>query len=492
MSQIKVTGLTFAYEGSYDNIFENASFQIDSSWRLGFVGRNGRGKTTFLKLLLGKYEYGGAIESSEIFEYFPYEVQDKTQLTIEIIDSIKPEYEQWQLYREMNLLGVSVEVLYRPFETLSNGERTKVLLALLFLGEDKFLLIDEPTNHLDMEAREKIAEYLNTKKGFILVSHDRSFLDRCVDHIISINKSDIEVQKGNFTSWYDNKMTKDNSEIEENRKLKEEIKRLEEANRRTSGWSEQVEKTKKGTRVGGLRPDRGYIGHKAAKMMKRAKSIENRKQTAVEEKTKLLKNIESTERLKISELEYYKDKLGELKDVDIGYDGRIVCKNISFDIMKGDRICISGKNGSGKSSILKLIMGEEIEYSGEVRMGSQLKISYVCQDTSMLKGNLKDFVRENGIDEVLFKAILRKLDFDRVMFEKDICDFSQGQKKKVVIAKSLCERAHLYIWDEPLNYVDIFSRIQIEELLTAYKPTMIFVEHDRIFAEKIADKWIMT
>ena len=121
-------------------------------------------------------------------------------------------------------------------------------------------------------------------------------------------------------------------------------------------------------------------------------------------------------------------------------------------------------------------------------MGNGLKFSYVSQNTDTLQGNLSVFAKNNGIDESLLKAILRKLDFSREQFDKDISDFSGGQKKKVLIAKSLCEKAHLYIWDEPLNFIDIFSRIQIENVILEYKPTLIFVEHDISFREKIATK----
>lgn len=147
MSLINVTNLTFSYPGSYDNIFENVSFQIDTNWKLGFTGRNGRGKTTFLNLLLGKYEYSGHISASVNFEYFPFDIQDKSINTIEVIDSICFDYQDWEMRKELNLLDVSEDVLYRPFNTLSNGEQTKVMLVALFLKENSFLLIDEPTNH---------------------------------------------------------------------------------------------------------------------------------------------------------------------------------------------------------------------------------------------------------------------------------------------------------------------------------------------------------
>lgn len=491
MSLINVTNLTFAYDGSYDNIFENVSFQIDTDWKLGFTGRNGRGKTTFLNLLLGKYEYSGKISAKVNFEYFPFEVKNREINTIDMIEEICPDYVHWEVMRELSLLEVSDDVLYRPFSTLSNGEQTKVLLAALFLKENSFLLIDEPTNHLDMNARQIVSDYLKSKHGFILVSHDRAFLDNCVDHILSINKTNIEIQRGNFSSWWANKELQDNFELAENEKLKKDIQRLASAAKRTSDWSDRAEARKIGfdptktEKSAGRRP---YEAAKAKKMMSRSKSIQERQQSAIEEKSRLLKNIENTEKLKISQLDYHSDQLAELDDVSIFYGEKTACRGVSFNIEKGDRIALSGRNGSGKSSLIKLICGEDISYTGTFRRASQLKISYVSQDTSHLNGNLTGYARENDIDESLFKAILRKLDFSRVQFEKDMSDFSGGQKKKVLIARSLCEKVHLHIWDEPLNFIDVLSRMQIEELLLEYTPTILFVEHDIEFRRNIATK----
>lgn len=493
MSLINISNLTFAYDGSADNIFENVSFQIDTDWKLGFTGRNGRGKTTFLNLLLGKYEYKGSISGGVIFEYFPFEIKDKTLKTIEIIDSLNHDYQMWELEREISLLDISEDVLYREFNTLSNGEQTKILLAVLFLKEDRFLLIDEPTNHLDIEGREIVAEYLKSKKGFILVSHDRRFLDNCIDHILSINKANIEIQKGNFSSWQVNKEMQDNSEIAKNYKLKKDIKRLEQAAKRTSEWSDKKEEKKSKKSYGGRAPamiDKGFVGAKAAKMMKRSKNLEARQNSALEEKTKLLKNIELSESLKIKPEEYHSNRMVTLDKVSIFYGEKEVCKDVSFTIEKGDRIALRGKNGSGKSTILKLILGEDLKYTGNIYRGSRMKISYVSQETSFLKGKLSDFAKNNNIDESLFRAILRKMDFSREQFDKDLSSYSGGQKKKVLIAKSLCERAHLYVWDEPLNFIDVLSRIQIEELILEFQPTIIFVEHDMVFSETIANKII--
>ena len=484
MSLINVTNLTFAYDGSYENIFENVNFQIDTDWKLGFTGRNGRGKTTFLNLLLGKYEYRGSITASVSFSYFPYKVEDLGILAIDAVEAMHPDYEYWRVAREMAKLQLDDAVLYRPYGTLSNGEQTKLQLAVLFSKENHFLLIDEPTNHLDIRGRELVSKYLSSKKGFILLSHDRAFLDGCVDHILSINKSDIQICKGNFSAWWENKQRQDAFEQAENEKLKKEIARLEETAREKANWSDRVEASK----IGEHAFDRGYIGHKAEKMMTRSKAIEKRQTAAIEEKSKLLRNIERSDTLKIFQTPFHTKRLAELKGVTIDYGDGAVCEDISFTIQMGDRIALQGPNGSGKSSIIKLLCGQDIPFTGQLWLGNGLKISYVNQDASGLRGKMSDFARNAGIDESLFLAMLAKLDVPKAQMEKDMSSLSAGQKKKVLLARSICEPMHLHIWDEPMNYIDVISRMQIEELLLEYQPTILFVEHDKAFCENVATK----
>lgn len=494
---IHVENLTFTYPNGYEPVFENVGFQIDTDWKLGLIGRNGRGKTTFLKLLSGGFAYRGTIQSSVRFDYFPYEIHEKERMTIEILQDICPCAREWEIIRELSYMEVRDDVLWRPFDTLSNGEQTKVMLAALFLNEGRFLLIDEPTNHLDVRAREIVAAYLNRKKGFILVSHDRLFLDGCIDHILAINRSGIEVQSGNFSIWFENFQRRQQFETGKNEKLKKEIVQMKKSARQTKNWSDAVEMTKRGAKTGGVKADKGYIGHKAAKMMQRSKNIETRRQKAIEEKSGLLKDLETVEDMKIFPLSYHTDRLVSLSHVSPVFGGRPVCSPVSFDIKQGDRIALCGKNGAGKSTILRLIAehtatageaGNQTEYEGETNTGSRLILSYVPQDTSFLQGSLQEFAKKHRIDETLFKSMLRKLDFSRGQFDKNMEDFSAGQKKKVLLAKSLCEQAHLYVWDEPLNYIDIYSRMQIENLIRTWKPTMIFVEHDMAFTNEAATK----
>lgn len=506
MAQINVMNLTYCYEGSFDNIFEDVSFSVDTNWKLGFIGRNGKGKTTFLNILLGKYEYRGAITASTVFDYFPYVItkEEYGMCAVEFIDRIKPGCEEWRVICELDKMKVSGEVLYRPFNTLSHGERTKVLLGVLFSGDNDFLLIDEPTNHLDYQSKEIVKSYLSDKKGFILVSHDRDILDECIDHVLVLNKKSIEVQSGNFSSWWENKKRRDSFEKTENEKHLKEIQALRKAADRCDRWGKKNESTKIGfdpvKEHDRSKGTRAYIGAKTKKMQARVKSCEKRIENEIQKKEGLLCDIENPVPLKLFPISYHKERLISIKEADIGYENekgkKDVLKGFSFELKQGERVFIHGENGSGKSTLIKAILakinGENsqsvVVSKGELQVGSGLKVSYINQDTSFLRGNISDFCKENRLEESLFLALLRQLDMERVQFNKRLCEFSEGQKKKVLIASSLMTPAHVYIWDEPLNYVDIFSRMQIEELILKYQPTMILVDHDTRFQEKIATR----
>ena len=488
MALISVNNLTFGYDGSYNNIFEDVSFNIDTDWKLGLIGRNGKGKTTFLKLLQGKYEYKGKILKNVDIDYFPFEVTNKNRMSIEIVNEIAPNIEDWEIIKELNLLNTDTEILYRNFNLLSGGEQIKVLLISLFLKGNNFLLIDEPTNHLDIETRNNLVNYLEKKKGFIVVSHDRNFLDKVVNHIIAINNTNIEIVQGNFSSWKENKDRQDNFEILQNEKLQKDINRLEIASKNSAKWSNEAEKAKSKRYNSETTIDKGYMGHKASKIMRSSKVMEQRTQKAIDEKANLLKNIDKNEELKIIPIESDKNPLILANKLQINYNGKAIFRPISFEVNNGDRVVIIGKNGIGKSSILKLIIGKEIQFNGELKKVNDLKISYVSQNTEELNGNLQTFARDNEIDESIFKAMLIKMGLSKLDFDTNIQDMSEGQKKKVLIAKSISEQANIYIWDEPLNYIDILTRIQIENAILNCKPTLIFVEHDEAFVQKIATK----
>lgn len=505
MSRIDVSQLTFCYEGSFDNIFEEASFSIDTDWKLGLIGRNGKGKTTFLNLLLGKYAYQGSITGDVVFEYFPWQLsaEEMRMCTADLAERMKAGCELWRVICELDRMQADAEVLMRPFETLSQGERTKVMLAVLFSGEHAFLLIDEPTNHLDQISRETVKSYLRQKKGFLLVSHDRDLLDACIDHVLVLNRCTIEVQKGNFSSWWENKSRRDNFSRMENEKHKKEIRKLQQASRRAGQWADQNERTKIGYDPVKEhdRPTRAHIGAKTKKMQSRVKQIEGRIEREIAEKEGLLQDMENVAALKLFPLRHKKKVLVRAQDYGLGYgEGKNLFSGLSFTLEEGERVFLNGKNGCGKSSLIRAILcrltGEEearkkaMTEQGVLETASGVVLSYVNQDTGFLKGSVDVFREKRGLDKTLFYAVLRQLDLERVQFGKPMEAFSEGQKKKVLLAASLVTPAHLYIWDEPLNYIDVFSRIQIEELLLTCRPSMLIVEHDKRFREKIATKVI--
>jgi lincosamide and streptogramin A transport system ATP-binding/permease protein len=380
------------------------------------------------------------------------------------------------------------------------------MLAVLFADENEFLLIDEPTNHLDGAARDIVKEYLATKKGFILVSHDRDLLDGVCDHVLVLNRASIEVQTGNFSTWWDNKEKTDAFRQSENEKHLKEIGKLKSAADRTGRWAEKSE----GTKIG-FDPvkehdrsiaTRSFIGAKTKKMQARVKAVEKRIDREITEKEGLLQDIERVNDLKLQPLRYHKEILVNASDLSLRYadSERELFRGLRFQVKRGERVVLSGANGCGKSSVLKAILGKikpseyecakELIVEGNLDVASGLVVSYVNQDTSFLHGTLREFCIKRGLEESLFLAVLRQLDMQREQFVKNMEDFSEGQKKKVLIAASLITPAHLYIWDEPLNYIDVFSRMQIEKLILEFEPTMLLVEHDVSFQKKVATSLI--
>jgi lincosamide and streptogramin A transport system ATP-binding/permease protein len=488
MSQITIQNLNFTYDGDHTPVFEGLDLQLDTNWKLGLVGRNGRGKTTLLRLLARELEGQGIVSLSQPCRRWPRPVADPSRRTLDLLLEGVPPEEEWRLSWELSKLGLGEELLDRPFATLSGGEQTRALLAALFLDEGIYPMIDEPTNHLDGPGRALVADYLRgLDRGFLLVSHDRAFLDGCVDHILALNPSGPELVRGSFSSWLRDKEDRDRGELARNEKLKGDIRRLEQAAIDRKRKADAVERAKVGISQDGivkhgLRP---YLGEKSRKGQQQRKNIERRAERAIQEKAGLLKDIERADSLKLTPLAHFSQRLLEGRELAVSYPG-MAGRPISFTVCQGDRLCLEGGNGSGKTSLLRLALGEEVPHTGTLLRASGLEISYVPQKADHLRGGPVAWAEEQGIEMTRFLTILRKLGFSRALFERDMGEYSAGQQKKVLLAASLCQSAHLYVWDEPLNYIDLFSRMQIEELLLQYRPTLLFVEHDRVFREKIA------
>jgi lincosamide and streptogramin A transport system ATP-binding/permease protein len=517
MPTIALQDIAFHYTDPFTQVFDKLSLVIDTQWRTGLVGRNGRGKTTLLRLLRNEIlPSRGEISMPVETSWFTMTPADSALSTREVIrDAVAPfavweermtqlleqegetglvEYgdllERFQalggydidarIKREIAAIGMNDTVLDRSFDTLSGGEQTRALIVALFLRKDTFPLIDEPTNHLDIEGRELLAEYLSRQRGFILVSHDRYFLDRCVDHVVSINRNDVRVVHGGYSEWKKQAEMEEEHERRRDENLQREIRSLEVAAKQRRQWSGIVEKEKDSS------ADSGFVSRRAAKQMKRALSIERRIDRSIEENKGLLKNREHEFALKLGEELGAPEIVVSVENATIEIGGRPVIENLSFTVRKGDRIAVTGPNGSGKTTLLRAIAGEIEPSRGIVHVPGFIQVHRAYQTPLWEEGFLRDHLRLAAIDETRFRQIMGAFGVWGDIFDRPLESYSQGQRKKVDLCRSFVEPGHLLIWDEPLNYIDLMSREQIEEVILEYEPTMLFVEHDRHFIEVTA------
>lgn len=496
MSNIRISNLSFRYEDSSENIFNNLDLNLDSSWKLGLVGRNGRGKTTFLNILRGKLHGLGKIQTKLNFSYYPVSINDPTNITLyELQDQVQ--FEQWELERELNLMGVDPNLLWQPFNTLSGGEQTKVLLALSFTDQDSFPLIDEPTNHLDEDSRKMVSEYLKKHdKGYIVVSHDRDFLNQVTDHILAIENTEMHLYQGNYASYEDTKQKRDEFNQAKNIKLGCEIKGMNKKYVRFNNWSDSIEAQK----YSGMKTqyiinrrtqlNKGAIGHAAAKMMKKAINMQHRLDRKIDAKKGLMTNIEEVPELTMNFQPNYHQTLIEAQHLSLKIAGKDLFKNLNLLIKNHSVVSLEGKNGSGKSTFIKLLLGKqnEVGYQGKFVLTNGLTISYLPQDFTQYTGTLKHFAQKHKISYEELLSNLKKMGFPRSAFNTPIEEMSMGQQKRVALAKSLVELANLYLWDEPANYLDVFNQDQLIKLLKEVKPAMLLIEHDQYFIEQVASQ----
>ena len=455
MGSIKISNVSFRYEDSSNHIFNNLNLDLDSSWKLGLVGRNRRGKTTFLNLLQGKLVGRGEIQTKLNFSYYPIRIKDPANITLyELQDQIM--FEQWKLERELNLMHVDSNLIWQSFNTLSGGEQTKILLALSFIDENSFPLIDEPTNHLDEESRQEICKYLTKHhKGYIVVSHDRNFLNQVTDHVLAIENTEIHLYQGNYATYEQIKEARDEFNREKNEKIAGEIKNLHNQKEQFYHWAQKIEARKNlGQKTQYIlnrraRVNKAAIGHAAAKMMKKSITRRNRMDKKIEEKEGLMVNIEDIPKLTMNFQSNY------------------------------------------HSAFLKFLLNKvSANSNGRCELTNGLRISYLPQDLTIYQGSLKNFALHQKLSYEDLLNILKKMGFPHTNFNVPIEEMSMGQQKRIALAKSLLEPADLYLWDEPANYLDVFNQDQLINLLQEVKPAMLLIDHDQYFIEQVADERI--
>ena len=489
MQPINIRNLTFAYPGQ-PPLFDNCQLDFNSNWRLGLLGRNGRGKTTLMNILRGRLDYRGTVTTNLAFNYFPLTINDPTTFADPALlaSSADRNLEQWQIERELGLMGVDPALLWQPYQTLSGGEQTKVQLATLFAQTGAFLLLDEPTNHLDQASRQQVANYLVQKqRGFIITSHDQAFLDQVIDHTLVIERHQLVLLQGNYSAYRCQKDRRDEEARANNRQLQAEIKTLKKARQRQAQWAQQAENEKKHNALA----DKGFIGAKAAKMMKKTVTTTHHLNQAISDRVGLLKDVESVVPLTINYQPDYHQTLLTLNQVAIVIAGHQLFQPVSATLKQHEQVALVGPNGAGKSSLIRVILNHfPGNISGEISHPADLTISYVRQDCTDNHGTLDQFAADFALPYDQLLNILRKLGMARTTFNILIEDMSMGQQKKVELARSLLTPAQLYIWDEPLNYLDTYNQRQLVDLIKEYQPPLLFVEHDRHFITEVASRQV--
>ncbi|PFV86665.1 ABC transporter ATP-binding protein [Bacillus thuringiensis] len=519
MTICSVNNVTKSFGGN--NIFENISLEIKNGERVGLVGRNGSGKTTIFGLLTGMESLdAGAIhmkkgtrighvaqipkfdEVMTVYDVLSsaFKVEKELEKEMHALEkNMAVEQEQSALEKLMERYGVIQEkfaflggyeieanimkvanglqvtdLFSRVFTELSGGEQTKVSLAYMLLQKPDLLLLDEPTNHLDLFAVEWLEQFLKEYTGTVMViSHDRYFLDEVVTKIFDLEDGEIHVYHTNYSQFVEEKEERLLQEFQAYQEQQKKIKKMKEAIKRLREWANQANP-----------PNEGL--HKRARNMERAlERIEKLKRPILERKQMGLQ-FEGQERSG-------KDVV-VMKEVSKGFAGRPLFEQANLHARFQERAAIVGRNGTGKTTLLKLLLEEINPDVGEIRIGSSVKIGYLSQHTyGNVKSNVLEAFREYvAVTEGEARHILAKFLFYGPAVFKKVTQLSGGEKMRLRLAQLMYQDINFLILDEPTNHLDIESREVLEEALEQYNGTILAVSHDRYFLNKLFEKtyWI--
>lgn len=456
-------------------IIDDVSFNIYEGDKTGLIGINGVGKSTLLNMIIGKDSYySGSIRVKGQIGYLPQDLSsDKEKTVEEFLEKYINDKGISTILKNLNIKSKYNQQL----KSLSGGEKTRVYLAKAILSKANILILDEPTNHLDSDGIQWLSEFISKFHGCVLiVSHDRYFLDQTVTNILELDEGNIKEYKGNYSNY---KRTKD-KELEkqaiEYEKYKKERKRLEIAARK------QMERANK---YNNMSQNDFYRG-KAATIAKKSKAIASR----IEKLDKVEKPKE-VKGLNIS-FDNQKNKVGNIlikgENIKKTYND-LLFKNVNFEITRGKRIGIIGKNGVGKTTLLKGIIGSE-ELEGNLYISPSTKMGYFSQELKNLNENLSilDEMRKHCSNQSYIRTLLGCMLFKGEDIFKKIGDLSFGERVRVAFLKLVLEGNNLLVLDEPTNFLDITSREKIEEILIDYEGAILFVSHDQYFVEKMAEE----
>ncbi|MBS4201746.1 ABC-F type ribosomal protection protein [Bacillus sp. FJAT-49732] len=505
-----------------NTIFENIAFEISEKDRVGLVGRNGSGKTTLLKLLAGletpdsgqihwkkgsqiSYlaqipDYHNELTSNEVLmtaftkllqiekkmqelELKMSKETNNVKLERLIVDYGKVQddfalsggYEiDANIEKIVNGLNIA-DLLDKSFSKLSGGEKTKVGLALSLLKNPDFLLLDEPTNHLDLQAVEWLGNFLRDYSGTILViSHDRYFLDEVVNKILDLEDGEIECYHTNFSDFVKEKEERLLREFQAYQEQQKKIKKMKEAIKRLREWANRANP-----------PNEGL--HKRARNMERALERMEKLNRPILNRKKMNLEMESTARSG--------NDVMTLQNVSKMFGEKLLFKNVNMNIAYQERVAIVGENGTGKSTLIKMMIQQLHPDEGEVRLGSNVKIGYLSQHIfSEVKDEtiIEVFRNEVSVTEGEARNILsRFLFYGHTVFRK-VSQLSGGERMRLRLAQLMYQDINFLVLDEPTNHLDIESLEILEDTLEHYNGTILAVSHDRYFLNKLFEKiyWI--
>ncbi|WP_313757267.1 ribosomal protection-like ABC-F family protein [Tissierella sp.] len=499
-----------------DQVLKDITFQVLKGEKVGIVGRNGTGKTTLFKVIAGMENYDkGLISVSKGSQIGYLEQITNYQDEFRVIDVLKiafhnefkilsnlreleekmsnvggnklesiiEKYGELQnlfeskggyeieekLSKVCNGLGLNEKILNAKFKDLSGGEKTTVLLGKILLEEPDILLLDEPTNHLDMDSIEWLESFLLEYKGtFIIISHDRYFLDNVVNKIIEIERGKANVFIGSYSSYVREKEKVYLEELKRYENQQKKIKSMEESIKRLKDWAN--------------RGDNEKMFKRAFSMEKRLEKMEKVDRPIIDNDTmKLDFSIQNRSGQDVIIVEELYKKIGN----------KILFKNINYSVKYGERVAMIGQNGSGKTTLIRIILGETLADRGEIKMGANVKIGYLQQNIyfNNEERTILDIFREEYIcSEGDARSILSKFLFYGEDIFKKVKYLSGGERARLRLCQLMYKDVNTLILDEPTNHLDIMSREMLEETLLQFEGTIIFISHDRYFINRIANK----
>ena len=466
-----------------ETVLTDVTFHVNAGDRIGIVGANGAGKSTLMRILAGElsaddgelyFEKGASIGYLKQRDHFPDGGTVAQEVSNAATAAQKAAFEERHGYSyDKGLKGIlrslafTDDYLDKPVGTLSGGERTRLAMASLLLQEPDILLLDEPTNHLDIGTLKWLEGYLKGYRGtLIIISHDRYFLDKLATRIFEIERCRLKAYDGNYTAFKEKKQLQYEQDLRHYEQMKAEIERQEEIIRR-------------------------FKEHNTEHLVKRAQSREKRlamvdmpeRPTFFREKLK----IRFDEKLKSGT-----DVL-QAEDLAMSFSGpegvKQLFSGVNMDIKKGDRICMVGPNGVGKTTLLKIILGELVPDEGWLKLGQNVMPGYYDQEQKLLdpEKTVLDEVHSTYIkyDQVELRKLLGRLGFYGDDVFKQVKDLAGGEKAKLSLLKLMMTGANFLILDEPTNHLDIAAKEVFEDALLDFPGTLLIVSHDRYLLQKI-------